>query len=514
VNPNRQAPIFTKILATLGPATASPDTIKRLIEEGARVFRINFSHGKVEEFAKLLRLVRSVSKDVGVPVAALGDLCGPKIRCTGVRGGTLELHAGDHVEITQRELDAYRDEASGVVTIATTYPQMVDDAQPGQRLLINDGAIRMLITDKVEATDPDENGRRPDDPRLICCVLVGGVLSPKKGINLPDSALSAPSLTEWDKECAAFAVAEGFDYVALSFVRCADDVAMLKALLHGHAKDAGRDSERRHTPIIAKIEMPQAIAALDEIIAVSDGVMVARGDLGVEMDLARVPILQKQIVQKAHEHGKLAIVATQMLESMIENASPTRAEVGDVANAVIDGADAVMLSGETAVGKHPIRAVNYMARTAAQAESYLAEDRHANAPQPTRSIHSRYRPEALSKGVAVIVRELQAKCVVMWTHTGGGVKHLSQNRLSVPIVALCPNDWALRRMSLMYGVRPVEVELPEAPEQLMKISDDILMSRKWAQPGDPIVVVRGWPMGVAGTTNTVQVHYVADVCRI
>lgn len=503
---NDNNPILTKIIATLGPASANVPTLVRMIEEGVRVVRINFSHGKLEDFERMLNVVREASNAAGEPVAALGDLCGPKIRCLGVEGGKLDLHPGDQVCFTKDPVDARRDPLTGLVTVGTTFPEIIDDAQVGHRLLVNDGAIRMLIIDK------SDEGTGGGPASLTCSVTVGGTLSPKKGINLPDSDLNAPSLTDWDRQCAAFAVQKGFDYLALSFVRKAEDVEELKALLCDHTRN--KPDERPAIPIIAKIEMPQAIDALDGIIASADGVMVARGDLGVEMDLARVPILQKQIIKTAHNHGKPVIVATQMLESMIDNASPTRAEVSDVANAILDGADATMLSGETAVGKYPVQTVNYMAWTARRAEQYLAANLLREVKPPKHAQASKHRPAALAHGVSVMVRDLQAKCVVMWTASGGGVRYMSQNRLAVPIVALCERPEVLRQMALMFGVRPVYAPTPSDPRLVLDTADQILLERGWADRGDPILVARGFPMGVIGTTNTVQVHYVGDVCRI
>lgn len=500
---NEQHPILTKIIATLGPASADVPTLVRMIEEGVRVVRINFSHGTLEDFERMLNVVREASSTAGEPVAALGDLCGPKIRCLGVEGGTLELEPGDQVRFTKQTADATRDPDTNIVAVGTTFPDIIDDAQPGHRLLVNDGAIRMLITEKTG---------EGDDALLHCSVTVGGTLSPKKGINLPDSDLNAPSLTDWDQQCAGFAIEKGFDYLALSFVRRADDVEELKALLHEHAKT--NSAERSPIPIIAKIEMPQAIDALDGIIESADAVMVARGDLGVEMDLARVPILQKQIIKTAHNHGKPVIVATQMLESMIDNASPTRAEVSDVANAILDGADATMLSGETAVGKYPVQTVNYMGWTARRAEQYLEANLLREVMPPKHARETKHRPAALAHGVSVMVKDLQAKCVVMWTASGGGVRYMSQNRLAVPIVALCEKPEVLRQMALMFGVRPVYAQTPSDPRLMLDTADQILLDRGWADRGDPILVARGFPMGVIGTTNTVQVHYVGDVCRI
>jgi pyruvate kinase len=501
---NEESPILTKIIATLGPASADVDTLVRMIEEGVRVVRINFSHGKLDDFDRMLRVVREASEKAGEPIAALGDLSGPKIRCLGVEGGSLELKPGDEVHFTKQEDDASRDPDSKVVTVGTTFPDIIDDADIGHRLLVNDGAIRMLIKDKTEG----------DDARLICSVTTGGTLSPKKGINLPDTNLNAPSLTDWDRQCAAFAFQKGFDYVALSFVRKADDVEELKVLLHEQAGTDADANGQSAVPIIAKIEMPQAIESLDGIINSADAVMVARGDLGVEMDLARVPILQKQIIQTAHHHGKPVIVATQMLESMIDQASPTRAEVSDVANAILDGADATMLSGETAVGKYPVQTVNFMSWTARRAEEHLEDNLLREVKPPKLARESKHRPAALAHGVSVMVKDLHAKCVVMWTASGGGVRYMSQNRLAVPIVALSEKPETLRKMALMFGVRPVFAETPSDPKLVLETADQILLQRGWADPGDPILVARGFPMGVIGTTNTVQVHYVGDVCRI
>lgn len=503
-NPPTEQPILTKIIATLGPASANVDTLVRMIEEGVRVVRINFSHGEIDDFKRMLKVVRDASNVTGEPIAALGDLCGPKIRVLGVQNDYLELNKGDTVFFTTQQDDAYRDPDTASVYVGTTFPDIIDDAQPGHRLLVNDGAIRMLITDKIEG----------DTPKLVCTVTVGGTLSAKKGINLPDSKLNAPSLTDWDRQCAQFAVNAGFDYLALSFVRNADDVKELVQLIDGYAKHVDIPADRPRIPIIAKIEMPQAIEALDGIIDASDAVMVARGDLGVEMDLARVPILQKQIIAKAHDHGKPVIVATQMLESMITSASPTRAEVSDVANAILDGADATMLSGETAVGRHPATTVHYMAWTARRAEQYLADDLLRATKPPKLARQSRARPAALAHGISVMVKDLQARCVVMWTSSGGGVRYMSQNRLAVPIVALCEVPAVLRQMALMFGVRPLYTPTPVDPKLVLERADEILLDRGWAKVGDPILVARGFPMGVVGTTNTVQVHYVGDECRI
>lgn len=502
--------LLTRILATVGPACADPATLAKMIEEGVRVFRVNCSHGDLPQFQATVDLIRQASLDAGQPVGILGDLSGPKIRVTTVRDGALELAAGDTVHFTTRDVVADRDPESAVVTVGTTYPEMVTDVKDGQRLLVNDGAIRMLVTG--HADDPSES--EPGGRCLVATVTVGGTLSNKKGVNLPDTDVSAPALTEWDEECAAWAVEAGCDFLALSFVRKADDVHQLNALL----KTLGRDNTdmRSHTalPIIAKIEKPQAIDELDGILDAADGVMVARGDLGVEMELASVPVMQKTIIRRAHAHGKPVIVATQMLESMIENPFPTRAEVSDVANAIIDGADAVMCSGETAVGKHPLEVIRVMARTANLTEAYDADQRAGTTRPPSNLRETRYRTAALAHGVSTIVNDLHPKCVVMWSELGGGARYLSQNRLRVPVVAVSGNHVALRRMSLHFGVHPVFMERPADGIAFVEEVDGLLVDNGWADPGDGVVIVKGDPLGIPGVTNQIRIHYVGDVCRL
>lgn len=509
--------LLTKILATVGPASREADTLVRMIEEGARLFRVNFSHGDFDDFQQSIDAIRDAATQAGVSVGILGDLSGPKIRVTTVKDGQLELEAGDHVEFTQRDATADRDPDTRVVTVGTTYPEMVDDVEPGQRLLVNDGAIRMLVTDKVRPDDDpsrDNHKRRPDDPRLICRVTTGGTLSNKKGVNLPDTHVSAPALTDWDEQCAAWAVEAGLDFLALSFVRKADDVRQLNDLLQKLGRDNRTLRSHSRLPIVAKLEKPQAIDELDEILQETDAVMVARGDLGVEMDLAHVPIIQKKIIRRAHAYGKPVIVATQMLESMIESFTPTRAEVSDVANAILDGTDAIMLSGETAVGAHPIQVVHTMARTAQVTEQYDAQQRVGTTKPPSHLRESRYRTAAIAHGVSTIVNDLQSVCVVMWSELGGGARFLSQNRLRVPIFAVSSSEPALRQMSLLFGVHPVHMPRPQDTDEFLGRVDDLLIGHGHAEPGDPVVIVKGEPLGTPGVTNKIRIHYVGDVCRL
>lgn len=511
---NKSPLLLTKILATVGPASQDVGILVRMIEEGARAFRVNFSHGDFDDFDKSVRLIRQAAAQTGVPVGILGDLSGPKIRVTTVENGQLELAIGDHVEFTQRDIEACRHPETGVVTVGTTYPAMVDDVEPGQRLLVNDGAIRMLVTDKVTADDSPERNRRPDDPRLICHVTGGGTLSNKKGVNLPDTDVSAPALTDWDEECAAWAVENDLDFLALSFVRKAADVTQLNDLLLKLGRDNRAIRSHSRLPIVSKLEKPQAIDELDAILEETDAVMVARGDLGVEMDLAMVPVIQKQIIEAAHAHGKPVIVATQMLESMIHSFTPTRAEVSDVANAILDGTDAIMLSGETAVGDHPIQVVHTMARTARITEEYDAKKRVGTTKPPANLRESKYRTAALAHGVSTIVNDLDPAFVVMWSELGGGARYLSQNRLRRPILAISSSEPALRQMALLFGVHPIHMKRPKDTPTFLSDVDDILLGNRWSEPGDPIVVVKGEPLGTPGITNQIRIHYVGDVCRI
>ena len=376
-------------------------------------------------------------------------------------------------------------------------------------MLINDGAIRLLATVRRPADDPDGDGREA----LLCRVVHGNTLSPNKGINLPDSNVSAPALTAWDRECAAWAVEQDLDFLALSFVRKASDVEELLGVLEGLGRDNRTMNSRTRLPVIVKIEKPQAIAALDEILKAADGVMVARGDLGVEMDVAEVPVLQKKIVKHAHLLGRPVIVATQMLESMIEVPMPTRAEVSDVANAILDGADATMLSGETAVGRYPVITVKTMARTARVAESYLAESglrpTQRQAPQGLRD----HRAAAIARGVAAIVEELEPRFVVIWSETGGGARYLSHTRLRRPIIAFTSSARAERQMTLLYGIQPVLVQTPRDTDAFIKIIDQTLVGRGWASPGETVLVVKGEPIGTPGVTNKIRIHELREVER-
>lgn len=496
---------MTKIMATVGPACADQAALVRLIQEGARCFRLNFSHGSFDDHHRMLKTIRAAADQTDIDVGVLGDLRGPKIRTGRLAEGPIDLEPGDHVEILAKDVDGYRDATSQVVYIPSTYENLVEEVGPGHRVLIDDGAIHLLCTDRLTVGQVND----ALGPRLICSVTTPNTLKANKGINLPDSKISASSLTDFDHECVQWAIENQLDYLALSFVRCGDDVTQLKGLL---ADQLSRGVAS--PPIIAKIETPQATRNIDDICDQADGIMVARGDLGVEMDLAQVPVVQKQVIASAHDHGKPVIVATQMLQSMIDQPQPTRAEVSDVANAIIDGADAVMLSGETAVGSHATAAVHVMAHTARVVGRYDRATRKGSFSPPRMLQASRYRTAAIGHAAGVMVHDLGARYVVLWSELGGGARYISQNRIEVPIIAVSSNRAALRRMSLMYGVHPAWMARPENSNEFTHEADKLLIERGWAKAGDPVVMVQGEPLGTPGVTNQLRIHYVGDVVNV
>ncbi|GJQ30224.1 MAG: pyruvate kinase [Phycisphaerae bacterium] len=500
-------PILATIVATIGPASEHPDVVRAMIRAGACVFRLNFSHGDFTAHERRLRVVRDVARELGVSVACLGDLQGPKIRVGSVPlgvgepsaagGGSIEVHAGDDV-ILKRGIgeSSIRPGHHGrEAVLALTYPSLVDEVELGHKVLINDGAIRMLAVER-------------DAPRgeLRCRVVVGGKITSGKGINLPQSTLSAPAVTDRDWECVAWALEHELDYLALSFVRSVTDVTTLKAHLDRAAADG-----KPWIPVIAKIEMPAAVADLESIIAAADAVMVARGDLGVEMDLAQVPVVQKRILAVCAAYGKPSIVATQMLETMIENATPTRAEVSDVANAVFDGADAVMLSGETAVGKHPAAVVETMARVVAAAETHQRATQRPHTP-PVHLAAAHRGTAALAHGAWEIARDLNAVAVVTWSENAGTARYLSQNRFDIPIVACSSDPRGCRRMALYRGVTPVCMKPPGSGSlsDWNAAIDRYLLTHGLVRRGDAIVLLAGRPLGQAKKTNTLAIHRVGE----
>ena len=469
----------TKIVATLGPASTAPEMIARLVAAGVSVFRLNFSHGTQEQKLTYINAIRAVATR---PVAILADLCGPKIRLGHLELDAMLVSPGDTVTFQREPLVGHDN------IVSSNYPRLIDDLQIGQRVLIDDGAIRMIVTEK-----------HPDLVR--CQVTHGGIIQSNKGINLPNTQVNQPSITEKDFSDAAFAIEHQLDYLALSFVRSADDVKMLRDFV---AKSGGTQH------IISKIEKPQAVEAIESIIEASDAVLVARGDLGVEMDLTTVPLIQKHIVHAAHDAGKPVIVATQMLQSMVDNPTPTRAEVSDVANAILDGADAVMLSGETAVGKYPVGAVHTLTEIAEKTEIYR-HIHHLIPPPPKLLQRVHHRTAAIAHGARDVVDDINARILFVWSQAGGSARYLSKYRLDVRIVALSNDPAAVRRMALYHGVTPLLAEIPPHFDDLPVFIDRIAAEHKLASPGDRVVICAGAPLGIIGVTNSLSVHTLGKV---
>lgn len=514
-------PTRTNIVATIGPASDAPEMVARLIEAGVSVFRLNFSHGTLEDHARRLATIRAASTRLNHPVGVLGDLCGPKIRLGQVPASAgqpgLVLAAGQDVafrrDCTSAHVVPGGGDGTGLAVLPTSYPSMIDEVQPGHRVLINDGAVRMLAVERAAG-------------ELRCRVTVGGLITTRKGINLPDSTLSTPAITDEDWECVAWAVRNDLDFLALSFVRAAGEVHLLKERLgqlcsidarSASSDDAPAVAGHRALiagaviPVIAKIEKPQAVANLDAIIDAADAIMVARGDLGVEMDIAHVPAVQKQIIQKCQHHGKPCIVATQMLETMIDASMPTRAEASDVANAVFDGADCVMLSAETASGKHPALVVETMRRILSVAEGYESQKPHDASP-PARWVESRYATAALAHGAWHLAKDIGAKIVVCWSQNGGTARYLSQQDFRVPIVAYTSSTRAARRMTILKNVTPIRADPPPSGTlaHFTDMAEHDMLQRGWVRHGDPIILLAGKPLGVPKATNSIATLYIGD----
>ena len=497
--------LLTKIVATLGPASAAPEVIRQLIDDGVRVFRLNFSHGTFDDHSQLLATVRSVASDTGVPVAVLGDLSGPKIRVGEVVKEGVMLEQGSQVEFVKGTIvtGSPGTTSPGRVAFSTSYPAIVEEVQEGEPVLLDDGKVRLTCVGKRG---------RGEDARLLCEVTHEGPITSRKGLNLPQTTLSLPSLTEKDRACARFAVENDLDYVALSFVRSAADVIALRSLLGEltHAKQGDEAAPRglETLPIISKIEKPQAVADIDAIVDASDGIMVARGDLGVEMDLAEVPVVQKQIIEHCHAHGKPVIVATQMLETMIEAPTPTRAETSDIANAILDGADAVMLSGETSVGKWPLRAAETMSRVAQHTNDYLKQKPFAfGSPHEARGTWRQFA--MLAEGARVMASGLDAKLVVVWGALERAA-YLSRSKAPRPILLFADNERQLRRSALLFGVTAVQLETPASTEAFLVAADQLIQERGWANRGDTVLVLIPTSLSATGAGNTLLVHRLGD----
>jgi pyruvate kinase len=503
-------PTLAKILATVGPASDSPETIAKLIEAGVACFRLNFSHGTLDDHLRRLTTIRAVADQMGVPVGVLGDLPGPKIRVGKVADPGVRLSAGDDFLIVPGAGVATQP-TSGPVVLNCTYAGIASDVRPGHKVLINDGAVRALAVEP----EPADAARSAGKGTLRCRVTTGGLVTSGKGINLPQTELAIPALTQRDWDCVEWAVRYGVDFLALSFVRTAAEVRELKDRLEGMCSvdgTGGGIAGGASIPVIAKIEKPQALTNLDEICAVSDGLMVARGDLGVEMDIAQVPVAQKRIIAAADAFGKTCIVATQMLESMISSPTPTRAEAGDVATAIFQGADAVMLSAETAAGQYPVVTVDTMRRIIESAEDWARTATPHVASPPARVLQTGYRTASLAHGAWYVARDARAKLIVCWSQRGGTARYLSQTSPGVPIIAYSSSARETRRMALFKGVTALRMDPP--PDSSLaawnRVVDDDLLTKGWCQPGDPVVLVAGRPLGVQASPAALAVAYVAN----
>jgi pyruvate kinase len=469
-----------KIVATFGPALADYEKTKEVIEAGVDVARLNLSHGSHEVHESVFKTIRKASEEVGRAVGVLVDLQGPKIRLGKFKDDKIELVVGAKFTITTD--DILGDQS----TCSTTYKGLPGDVKPGDMLMIDDGRLELRAL-SVTATS------------VVTEVVYGGMCSNNKGINLPGVAVNVPALSEKDEDDLRWALKLGADMIALSFVRNAKDIVRVHEIMA---------QEGKFIPVIAKIEKPQAVAALEEIIDAFDGVMVARGDLGVELPLEQVPLVQKRAVELARRWAKPVIVATQMLESMITASRPTRAETSDVANAVLDGADALMLSGETSVGEYPIETVKTMARIIESTEENGLERIPALGTKP--HTHS----GAVVRAAMEIAELLGSKYVCVFTESGDTLRRVSRLRSRVPVLAFTPNLEVMRRISLVWGATTFLVEKVKHTDEMVKQVDEIMLSSGRCRVGDEVVIVAGSPPGIPGSTNALRVHRVGDAVHM
>jgi pyruvate kinase len=467
-----------KIVATLGPATNTRDAIQALVRAGMDVVRLNFSHGTHEEHGQLIRLVREVAAAEKRYLAILQDLPGPKIRTGRLRQRRpVLLRAGATVRLTCRDIPGNSQRLS------VSYPYIGRDFRRGDRILLADGLLELRV-------------QSSEDNEAVCLVVNGGLMGEHKGVNLPGVKLRISAMTEEDERHLRFGLEQGVDYVALSFVRSAREVKAVKSLI---ARLGAR------TPVVAKLEKPEAIHDLDAILAVADAVMVARGDLGVEMPPEQVPVVQKQVIERAGAAKIPVITATQMLESMTTNPRPTRAEASDVANAIFDGTDAVMLSGETAAGKYPREAVEMMARIAAQAERHMSQRGWRR-----RSSREKNIAETVAETVAHATSELDVKAVVVFTRSGATARLVSKYRPLAPIYAFCHDEQVCRRAALYWGVTPRLMPLKADTDSTIAAAEKVLLSEKRVAPGGILAFVAGSPFGAPGGTNMMRLVHAGD----
>lgn len=468
----------TKIVCTLGPAVANKDAILGLVRDGMDVARLNFSHGDYPDHEQNYNWVREATDETGQAVGILADLQGPKIRLGRFQGdGKTYWETGEVVRITVDDVEGTHDRVS------TTYKNLAADAKPGDRLLVDDGKVGLVCVE-VDGND------------VVCEVVEGGPVSNNKGVSLPGMDISVPALSEKDKEDLRFALRLGVDMIALSFVRSPADVDLVHEIM---------DEVGRRVPVIAKLEKPEAVDALESIILAFDAVMVARGDLGVEIPLEQVPLVQKRVIQIARENAKPVIVATQMLDSMIENSRPTRAEASDVANAVLDGADAVMLSGETSIGVDPHNVVRTMSRIVRSAETMATVPPLNHIPRTKRGV--------VSYSANDIANRLNAKAIVTFTTSGDTARRVARLHPELPLLVFTPVQQVRSQLAVTWGVETFLCPAVHTTDEMIRTVDDSLLAIEEYQQGDTMVVVAGIPPGVSGTTNTIHVHQLGEDTR-
>jgi pyruvate kinase len=465
-----------KIVCTLGPSSSTPERIGELIDAGMSVARLNFSHGSHEDHARMLQIVRSEADRRGKAIAALLDLQGPKIRVGKIANGQIELRQGAELTITTE--DILGDERR----VPTTYAGLPRDVKVGDQILLDDGYLCLAVANVT-------------DREVKTIVVTGGILKNNKGINLPGVDVSAPALSEKDRTDIGFALRHGVDYVALSFVRRAEDVYEAKRLL---------TVDKVSIPVIAKIEKPQALERLGEIIDASDGIMVARGDLGVELGPEKVPLWQKRIIEETNKRGKIVITATQMLESMISQPRPTRAEASDVANAVLDATDALMLSGETASGQYPVDAVKTMARIIEEIERSAYYRANVEVPDLQLAVPA----NAIAHAAMTAARAMKLKTIVAVSESGGAARLVSEYRPDSNIVCLTTNEVTFRRLALIWGVTPVLISPAATTEELIDRVESTMIERNLALPGENVLITMAVPVGSGMQTNILKIHQI------
>jgi len=473
----------TKIICTIGPASRTPQMLKDLIVSGMDVARLNLSHGDQDYHAENIRLVRQASEEAGRPVAILIDLQGPKLRVGKLEGEGIFLHEGEEIVLTTRPLLGHPGE------IPVQYSDLPQFVAPGDRILLDDGLMEIVV---LEAAGTE----------IRCQVITGGLLESNKGMNLPRAHTSIASISEKDKKDLGFALEHQADWIGLSFVRSADDVQALKELIQNQCCFG------RPVPVVAKIEKPEAVQSIDAIIAVSDGIMVARGDLGIETSPEEVPLVQKTIIAKCNQAGVPVITATQMLDSMIRNPRPTRAEASDVANAILDGSDAIMLSGETAVGKYPLEALRTMVKIAERAEAGMerAFPLRRTLESKTKSI-----AEAVSHATCETARDLDAAAIITPTVSGHTARMISRHRPVTPIVAVTPSPMVQRQLRMYWGVYPLLAKRTASTDEMLAAATSVARAHGFVKPGDLIVMTAGSAGSAPGTTNLIRVQIVERI---